>query len=61
MQHTPFFIDTGQHPRMGFEPHQPPLKVEAVNEFANRMKSTLEEARAALAKSKDDMARYYNQ
>jgi hypothetical protein len=60
-QHTPFFVDTGRHPRMGFEPHQPPLKVEAVNEFADRMKSTLEEACTALTKSKDDMARYYNQ
>jgi RNase H-like domain found in reverse transcriptase/Reverse transcriptase (RNA-dependent DNA polymerase)/Integrase zinc binding domain/Chromo (CHRromatin Organisation MOdifier) domain/Retroviral aspartyl protease len=60
-QHTPFFVDTGRHPRMGFEPNQPPSKVEAVNVFAERMKSTLEESRAALAKSKDDMARYYNQ
>ena len=23
-QQTPFLLDTGQHPRMGFEPHQPP-------------------------------------
>jgi len=23
-QHTPFLLDTGRHPRMGFEPHQPP-------------------------------------
>jgi hypothetical protein len=61
MQHTPFFVDTGRPPHMGFEPHQPPSKVEAVNKFADRMKSTLEEARAALVKSKDDMARYYNQ
>ena len=46
---------------MGFEPNQPPSKVEAVNEFTDRMKNTLEEARSALAKAKDDMARYYNQ
>jgi len=46
---------------MGFEPHQPPSKVEAVNEFTDRMKNTLEEAKSALAKAKDDMARYYNQ
>jgi hypothetical protein len=46
---------------MGFEPHQPPSRVEAVNEFADRMKSTLKEAKSALAKAKDDMARYYNQ
>ena len=45
---------------MGFEPHQPPSHVEAVNEFTNRMKDTLEEAKSALTKAKDDMARYYN-
>src|SRR6266568_8831209 len=45
---------------MGFEPHQPQSKVEAVNEFMDRMKSALEEAKSALSKAKDDMARYYN-
>ena len=44
---------------MGFEPHQPPSRVEVVNEFTDRMKTTLEEAKAALAKAKDEMARYY--
>jgi len=33
MQHTPFFVDTGQHPCMGFKPVQWPSKVEAVAEF----------------------------
>jgi len=56
-QQTPFLLDTGQHPRMGFEPHQPLSHVEAVNEFTNRMKDTLEEAKLALAKAKDNMAR----
>ena len=60
MQQTPFLLDTGRHLWMGFEPHQPPSRVEAVNEFTNRMKDTLEEAKLALAKAKDDMARYYN-
>jgi hypothetical protein len=46
---------------MGFEPNQPPSKVEAINEFADHMKSVPEEAHTTLAKSKDDMARYYNQ
>ena len=46
---------------MGFEPHQPPSRIEAVNEFTDRMNNTLEEAKSALAKAKDDMARYYNQ
>ena len=59
-QQTPFLLDTGRHPRMGFEPHQPLSHVEAVNEFTNRMKDTLEEAKSALAKAKDNMARYYN-
>jgi len=60
-QETPFMLDTGRHPRMGFEPHQPPSKVEAVNEFKDRMQEALEEAKSALTKAKDDMARYYNQ
>jgi len=45
---------------MGFELHQPPFCFEAVNEFTDRMKDTLEEAKSVLAKAKDDMARYYN-
>jgi hypothetical protein len=60
-QHTPFFLDMGRHPRMGFEPNQHSSKLEVVNKFADRMKSSLDEAWAALAKSKEDMARYYNQ
>ena len=43
-QQTPFFLDTGRHPRMGFEPHQPRSRMETVNEFTDRMKATLEEA-----------------
>lgn len=45
---------------MGFEPRQRRSHLESVNEFKDRMKNTLEEAKAALAKSKDDMAKYYN-
>ena len=45
---------------MGFEPYQPPFRVEAVNEFMDRMKDTLEEAKAVLAKAKNEMALYYN-
>jgi hypothetical protein len=59
-QQTPFFLDSGQHPRMGFEP-QAPSHLELVNEFTDRMKLALEEAKATLNKAKDDMARYYNQ
>jgi hypothetical protein len=59
-QQTPFMLDCGQHPRMGFEPQQP-SHVESANKFANRMKLATEEAKAALSKAKDDMAWYYNQ
>jgi hypothetical protein len=59
-QQTPFMLDCGQHPRMGFEPQQS-SHVESANEFANWMKLVTEEAKAALSKAKDDMARYYNQ
>jgi hypothetical protein len=59
-QQTPFLLDSCQHPQMGFKPKQP-ARVEAVNEFTDRMKMALEEAKSALNKAKDDMARYYNQ
>jgi len=50
-------LDTGRHPRMGFEPQQPSSKVEAVIEFKDCMEHSLEEAKAALAKGKDAMAK----
>jgi Reverse transcriptase (RNA-dependent DNA polymerase)/RNase H-like domain found in reverse transcriptase/Integrase zinc binding domain/Chromo (CHRromatin Organisation MOdifier) domain len=58
-QSTPFLLDTGLNPRMGFEPHVR-SRLEGANEFVERMKTASEEARAALAKAKDDMAKYYN-
>src|SRR5215469_18650159 len=45
---------------MGFEPRRPSSNLESVNEFRDRMARALEEAKAALAKAKDDMARYYD-
>jgi len=59
-QHRPFLLDTRHVPRMGFEPDQPWSRMESINEFKYRMTDSLEEAKAALAKSKDDMALYYN-
>ena len=58
-QQTPFSLDCGQHPGMGFEP-QLPSWLESANEFTDRMKSASEEVTAALTKAKDEMARYYN-
>jgi hypothetical protein len=46
---------------MGFEPAQPASCLETVNEFTDRMHSTLTEAKAALAKAQEDMTCYYNQ
>jgi hypothetical protein len=46
---------------MGFEPGECRSHMEGVNKFKDRMKEALDEAKAAaLTKSKDDMARYYN-
>ena len=59
-QQTPFLLDSGQHPRMGFELTQSPSHLETVNEFTDRMNSALTEAKSALAKAQDDMSRYYN-
>src|SRR6202040_1579689 len=58
-QQTPFLLDTGWHPRMGFEPSQP-SRLETVNEFTDRMQSSLTEAKAALKKAQEDMAKYYD-
>jgi hypothetical protein len=60
-QQTPFYLDSGQHPRMGFKPAQPTSCLETVNEFTDRMHSTLTEAKTALAKAQENMTCYYNQ
>ena len=57
---TPFMLDSGQHPRMGFEPAYPSM-LESVNEFKTRMETAVIEVRAAISKAKDNYARYYNQ
>jgi len=59
-QHPPFLLDTRHVPQMGFEPDQPRSRMESINEFKDWMTDSLEEAKAALAKLKDDMALYYN-
>ena len=59
-QQTPFMVDNGQHPRMGFEPQQPWSHLKSVNNFAERMAEGLSKAKAALAKAKDEYTMYYN-
>ena len=61
MQVLPFFLDTGQHPQMGFEPCTQQSENKSVNKFVNHMQKAQEEVKAALTKAKDNMARYYNQ
>jgi RNase H-like domain found in reverse transcriptase/Reverse transcriptase (RNA-dependent DNA polymerase)/Integrase zinc binding domain/Chromo (CHRromatin Organisation MOdifier) domain len=56
---TPFFSNLGLHPRKGGEPRRE-LKTEAADTFAKRMQKTREEARSALGKAAEEMARYYN-
>jgi hypothetical protein len=59
-QQTPFMVDTGRHPRMGFEPQEPRSTLESANEFAERIALGIEEAKAALTKAKDEHAMFYN-
>jgi hypothetical protein len=51
-QQTPFMVDTGRNPCMGFEPQQPRSTLELANEFAERIALGIEEAKAALTKRK---------
>ena len=46
---------------MGFEPDQQQSHIESVNRFKERMEDALKEAKVALVKSKDYMAKYYDQ
>jgi transposase InsO family protein len=59
-QQTPFMVDTGRHPRMGFEPQQPRSTLESANEFAERIALGIEEAKVALTKARDEHAMFYN-
>jgi len=59
-QQPPFLLDTGQLPRMGFEPRQNPSSLETVNEFTERIRTVIAEAKSAIHKVQDDMKRYYD-
>ena len=54
---SPFFINYGRHPRMGFEPRREG-KHPAAQEFVEQMKGVHEEAQATLKKAQDDMKVY---
>jgi len=53
-------VDTRCNPQMGFEPQQAHSPIVTVNDFAERMKIGTDEAKAALAKVKDEYVMYYN-
>jgi len=53
-------VDTGCNPQMGFEPQQARSPIVTVNNFAEHMKIGTDEAKAVLAKAKDEYAMYYN-
>jgi len=59
-QHPPFLLDTGRLPCMGFEPRQNPSGLETVNEFMERMRTAIEEAKSTIRKAQDDMKKYYD-
>jgi len=46
---------------MGFEPWQNPSGLEIVNEFMERMRIAIEEAKSIIRKAQNNMKRYYDQ
>jgi len=45
---------------MGFEPRQNHTNLEMINEFTERMRAAIDEAKSTIRKAQDDMKRYYN-
>ena len=58
--HTPFELDTGQHPCMGTK-FPRTSTIEAADAFVTCMAQMKEEAKATLSHATDEMARYYDQ
>jgi transposase InsO family protein len=53
--HSPFFVNTGQHPRMGIEPIRD-HKIEAVTDFTRQLDEIRNKTHAALELATQDMA-----
>jgi len=60
IQQPPFLLDTRCIPRMGFEPRQNHSDLETVNEFTERIRAAIDEAKSAIHKAQDNMKRYYD-
>ena len=58
-QTSPFMVDVGQNPCLGFEPIRE-SQLKSLDNFTSRMAQVTEEAGAALVKAADDMARFYD-
>ncbi len=56
---SPFFLNYGHNPRMGFEPLRNP-KNESATEFSGRMKKVYQEAGASLDKAQKEMKKFAN-
>jgi len=50
-QQPPFLFNTRRLPHIGFEPRQNPSGLETVNEFMERMRTAIEEAKSAICKA----------
>jgi len=59
-QQPPFLLNTRCILRMGFEPQQNHSNLEMVNEFTERMRMAIEEAKSVIRKAQEDMKRYYD-
>jgi len=59
-QQPPFLLDTRRLSRMGFEPQQNPSGLETANEFTERMRTAIDEAKSTIHKAQDDIKRYYD-
>ena len=57
--HTPFELDSGQHPWMGSEPTRSSA-IEAADNFTQQMSQMQDEVKATLEHTADEMAQYYN-
>ena len=61
IQQPLFLLNTRCIPRIGFEPQQNHSNLETVNEFMERMRMVMEEAKSMICKVQEDMKRYYDQ
>lgn len=57
---SPFELDSGVNPRMGFEPPQVTSGTAGVTEFRDAMAKGLDEARAALSLAQDEYKKWYD-